>query len=319
MRLTYSSILNAHFRNIGEAAHITDTTLLADFNYNLGTRYQTIWAALAEYINSQTFTDTTVAGQQYYNNPVGNQSLDEVTITIGSVQYPLSTIYSQHSWNQLNAMQIQPSAIPQFLFPRQLDYGIWPIPQAPYTITINAFQRDRDLSVIDYSNGTVSLTNGDATVTGSGTIFTPAMVGRWFTITDTSVPGQGYWYKIVTYTSATSIELNQPWNAADAAGKSFLIGESPQLPEEAHILLPVGTAADFYMGLRNDSVKATWFNNVFWTGDGNNNIRDFGNSNVAGGLIGLWNRYQGRDRKSLIQRQPNVGSPTWKIWAETIS
>jgi len=319
MRLTYQGIKEAHFRNIGKSDQMSDTSLLADFNYNLANRYQLIFGSLAEYINSTASTDTTVASQQYYDNPVGIQSLDEVTITIGSVVYPLTTIYSQHTWNLLNAMTIQPSSVPQFLFPRKDDYGIWPIPQAAYTITINSFNRDRSLSVDDYTTGTVTMTNGDETVTGSGTTFTSAMVGRWLQITSASSPGQGYWYKVASYTSATSIELTQKWNAATAASLTYLIGESPDIPEEAHVILPDGTAADYYSGLRNDTEKGTAFNNKFWTGDMNNSIRQFGSNQVVGGLIGLVNRYKSRDRKTLVRRGPNVSSPTWKIWSTTIS
>lgn len=319
MRLTYTGIKEAHFRNIGKSDQMSDTNLLADFNYSLSNRYQLIFGSLAEYINSEASTDTTVASTQYYDYPVGIQSLDEVTITIGSVQYPLTTIYSQHTWNLLNAMTIQPSSIPQFVFPRQYDYGIWPIPQDAYTITINSFTRDRSLSIEDYTDGTVALTAGDETVTGTSTTFTPAMVGRWFKVTTASSTGQGYWYKVASYTSATSIELTQKWAGATASSLSYLIGESPDLPEESHVLLPDGTASDYYTNIRNDVVNGTAFNNKFWTGDANNNIRDIDSKNVLGGLIGLVKRYKNRDRKILINRKPNVGSPSWKIWSTTLS
>lgn len=318
MRQTFTSLKAAHFRNIGKSDQITDTELLADFQYSLSNRYQLIFASLAEYINSEASTDTTVASTQYYDNPIGLQSLDSVTVTVGSVVYPLTTIYSQHTWDLLNAIQIQPSTIPQFLFPRQYDYGIWPIPQDAYTITINSFMRDRSLSIEDYTDSTVTMTVGDETVLGSATTFTAAMAGRWLKITSATSTGQGYWYKIASVTDTTHLELTQKWTGATAASLTYIIGETPELPEEAHVLLPDGTAADYYTGLRNDVVNGTAFNNKFWTGDPNNNERDIDSKNVLGGLIGLVKRYKNRDRKILIRRNPNIGSGN-KIWSQTIS
>jgi len=319
MRLTYTDIKSAHFRNIGSPGVFTDTTLLSDFQYNLGQRYQLIFGSLSSYINQDELTSSTVASQQYYYYPPGTVSVDSATITIGSVKYTLNPIYDQGMWNYWNALQIQPTAIPQFIYPRKNDFGIWPIPTAAYTITFQRFYRDRNLLVDDYTTGTIALTNSSTTVVGSGTTFTPAMVGRWLVVTDTSVPGQGYWYRIGGYTNATHITLETYWAADTTASVAYRIGETPEIPEEAHIVLPNGTAADYYSGLRSDSAKATLFNNAFWTGDMNNSARDFTSKNVAGGLIGLIRKYKDRERDNIIIRQPQQLSPSYKIFAESIS
>lgn len=319
MRETYTTLKKAHFRNIGKYNQFTDTALLEDFQYSLGQRYQMILGSLQSYINTDETTDVTVAGTQYYSYKPGIVNLDAVKITVGSFSYPLTTIYDQGMWNWFNSIPFQGSAIPQFIFPRQDDYGIWPIPQAVYTITVDAFQRDRNLLVDDYSDGTVALTATSATVTGTSTTFTPAMVGRWFTITDTSVPGQGYWYRVSAYTSPTVITLNMPWNAANLTGKTYRIGESPEIPEECHAMLPMGTASDYYAGMRNDADNATRFDNAFWTGSYNNSQRDIGNDNIQAGLIGLINKYQNRDRSVLVQRQPVQFSPNSKLFATVLS
>lgn len=278
-----------------------------------------VLGTLASYINQQGYTASTVASQQYYYYPVGLQTVDTVSITIGSVQYPCTVIYDQRAWNVLNALQIQPTAIPQFIFPRKSDFGIWPIPQAVYTINFYGFQRDRNLLVDDYTNGTVTVTAGSATVTGSSTTFTPAMVGRWFEVTDTTVPGQGYGYRIASYSSATSINLETYWAGSTGAGTTYRIGEVPEIPVEAQALLPAGTASDYYSGLRNDIPNSLRFDNMFWTGSYNNSNRKFGDENVKGGLIGLYNGYASRNRDIIVERRPPIISPTYKIWAQTIS
>lgn len=319
MRLTYTDIKKAHFRNIGKAGQFADTTLLEDFQYSLGQRYQMIFGTLSAYINSDELTASTVANQQDYYYPVGTVGVDSATITIGSVQYTLTPIYSQQGWNWLNALQIQPTAIPQFIFPKKDSFGIWPIPQAVYTINFQRFFRDRNMLVDDYLEGNVSLTAGDATVTGSSTTFTPAMVGRWFTVTNTATPGQGYWYRIGSYTSSTSIELETAWASSTVAGTNYRIGESPEIPEEGHIMLPSGTAADFYAGLRNDANNASRFDNMFWTGSFTNTSRDQSDENISGGLIGMLQKYRDRERDNIVIRRPNIISPTYKIFAEDIT
>jgi hypothetical protein len=397
MRLTYTNILDTHFRNIGKSDQATDTILLADFNANLGLRYQLILSNISSYINETPRTDITVASSKYstgtalctngsttvtgtdtvwtsdmvgsffmitdktitgngylykvaavggattltlnrawmastiatstysietptyYAYPPGMVSMDTVSITIGSYTYTLSPIYDQSTWSMLNAMQIQPTAIPQFYFPRKDDFGIWPVPSDTYTINFNTFDRDRNLSVADYTTGTALPTYCDATIVGTGTTWTQAMVGRWFSITDTTVPGQGYWYRIASFTDATHLELNRPWVEATAATSNYRIGESPEIPEEAHVLLAYGTASDYYAGLRNDIEKATWWDNMFYTGSGTNSSRDKDDKNIMGGLIGLIKNYENRDRSNLIYKVSRPKSPYWKVFGTTLS
>lgn len=312
-------IKDEFYRNIGQTANVS-ADVTASFNQNLGQRYQLILATMRSYVTQQPTNFNTAASTQYYAYPPGTVSIDDVVVTIGSVQYPMTTIYSQHSWDVINAIQIQPTAIPQFIFPRRDDFGIWPIPQDVYPVTFNYFIRDRNLTIEDYTIGTVTVTAGSATLTGVGTTFIPAMVGRWFTVTDPTALGQGYWYRVSAYVSATELTLDRTWFSTTQAGITFRIGESPEIPEEGHEILVDGVCADFYAGMRNDNTSGTWYNNRFFTGDGNNNNRDAGNDDlIAGGLIGLATRYSGRDDKRLIQRQPRGWPPSYQVWATTLT
>jgi len=54
----------------------------------------------------------------------------------------------------------------------------------------------------DYTTGTVAVANTTGVVTGSGTTFTPGMVGKGFKAT-----GHTKWYRVKTYTSATEIVI----------------------------------------------------------------------------------------------------------------
>ena len=317
--LTYTDLKTAHFRNISKAGQFSDLVLLGDFQYSLGNRYQMVLGVLASYINQQGYTASTVAAQQYYYYHVGLQSADTASITIGSQQFPVTVIYDQEQWNWLNSIPFQATSFPRFIFPRKSDFGIWPIPQAVYTINFYGFQRDRNLLVDDYTTGTVTVTAGSATVTGSGTTFTAAMVGRWFEVTDTTVPGHGYGYKVLSYSSATSINLETYWAGSTASAAAYRIGEVPEIPVEAQALLPYGTASDYYSGLRNDAPNSLRFDNMYWSGSYNNPSRDFGDKNIKAGLIGLYNSYASRGRNVIINRRPSAGTMYDTIWASSIS
>lgn len=256
---------------------------------------------------------------QYIPFPPGEITVEGMYITIGSVNYPLRIINSLMDWEQLNAILIQASALPQFYFPRRDDFGIWPIPQSSYTGKITYRYRDRNLSVADYTTGTVTVTQYGTTITGSSTTFTPAMVGRWFMVTSTTAAGQGVPYRITAYTDSTHLTIAPAWNTTTASGLAFRIGEAPAIPEELHVALSDGATADFYAGMRKDLTTAALFENRFWTGDANNPSRKEGDSTIAGGIIGGVNRYASRDNTRVIKRKPRLNPLQTKIFATTLS
>jgi hypothetical protein len=78
-----------------------------------------------------------------------------------------------------------------------------------------------------YGTGTVSLTQGSRTVTGSGTIWTSAMIGRKFLGPDSA------YYKIIGFTSTTSITLSEPYQ-----GSTVTSGGSYQIWKDEYTLYP---------------------------------------------------------------------------------
>jgi hypothetical protein len=88
-------------------------------------------------------------------------------------------------------------------------------------------------TVSTYRTGTVTVTNGSAAVTGSGTTFTTAMTGRQF-----RVPGSYESYTF-TYVSGTSGTLDRNFEGETAAGIAFEIFQTVyQLPARVkHIAL----------------------------------------------------------------------------------
>jgi hypothetical protein len=109
------------------------------------------------------------------------------------------------------------------------------------------------------------------------------------------------------------------WQNATVTPSSFLIGETPEIPEEGHILLSWGTAADYYGSMRKDPEALNYYTNMFYTGDPTNKSRSFEDGTIDGGLIGLVNSYRDRDDRTVIKRKPRLNPLQYKIFATTLS
>ena len=73
-------------------------------------------------------------------------------------------------------------------------------------------------TVDDVTAGTVAVTNGSATVTGTSTAFTSAMIGRKF-----RVGSQNAYYTIAAVASGTSLMLDQNFQGADDTSCTYVI------------------------------------------------------------------------------------------------
>lgn len=75
-------------------------------------------------------------------------------------------------------------------------------------------------TVDDYTTGTVAITQGGTTVTGTSTVWTAAMVGRAF-----STNRHDSIYRIASFTSATSIEIDRVWVDDDVTADTYRIAQ----------------------------------------------------------------------------------------------
>lgn len=315
--LSFSDIQTLYLADTGNTGS-TDTNLLAYFKLRLGTRYKTMLALLGSYINEKPKTATTVASQQFYHLPAGVINIEAATIQINTNFYtPLQVIDSLDYWNYLNQLVLT-GPYPRAIFPRQDDFGLWPIPASALTITLNAHMSDRNLSVADYTTGTVSISQNSQLLTGVNTVWTAAMIGRYFHMNDETQQGQGKFYRIGGYSGATGLTLESSYNDTTVAGKTYRICQMPELPTELHSCLEAGLVADYYSGPKSDTAKATWFNNTYYTGDGNNNDRV--GRNVKGGLLGAIEKYSGRSDSGIVKkRTPQSDVAELIPWATTVT
>lgn len=88
----------------------------------------------------------------------------------------------------------------------------------------------------EYTTGTVSVVNGDATVTGSGTLFTTNVVaGQYFRIDTVGQGDSSKWYQVASVTSNTALELTSAYEDANETGVEYTICSAPTaFPPEFH-------------------------------------------------------------------------------------
>lgn len=271
-----------------------------------------IFGYLQKYIDRKTQTASTVADQQFYHWPPDFGTVEQVMVTIGSVDYVLESISSLIKWRQINAITFSGSATPSFYFPRRDDFGIYPTPTtADWTITMDYHYRLADLTQDDVTGGTVTVTNDSQTVAGSSTSFTSAMIGRWFQSLD------GLFYRVSAVGSTTSLTLESVYEGLTAAGETYLIGESPEIPPELHELLPYRAASLYFAGYRRDLEAAKYFENLFWTGDASMASRE--RRQAQGGLIGAKSRYSRVSSSSIVRRRKRLDPFRTRIFGTTIS
>jgi len=243
------------------------------------------------------YTESTVVGQIYYNFRAGFSKLESLTVALGTHTPPLRIIESQQEWDYLQQIPVA-SGFPTAVFPRRDTYGIYPTPQSVYTMTLTGSWIPVNMTADDYTTGTASITIGDETVEITGVV-TAAMVGRWFAITTSGIPSQNF-YRIASRTDATHFELDRKVIESTASGLTYLIGESPEIPEELHEFIPFRNGANYYMLRRKDAAQAARLQNYFYTGDYENTRRK---GDIKGGVLAILKDLSenGRDNSQLVE------------------
>jgi hypothetical protein len=255
-------------------------------NLNLGYKY--IIAELGRSVTNKTKITPTVALQQFYQCPKDFIFPRTVTITIGSIKYPVDCEESQDNWDLLNSFP-QVSNIPRKYFIRRsfgvntIEIGLWPIPYASgNNITVVYEAADKDLTQSAYTTGTVTATNGSTIIDGSGVTFTPNMVSRFFQVTDSN--GDGTYYKIIAYNSPSEIVIENGYEGLTYAGLDYQIVEIFNLPEEMQTLPVYYTLMNYY-AIKGDDTKEIKNKNLF-----------------DEGLLKAKQRYANKGRSGIIRK-----------------
>ena len=210
---------------------------------------------------TQNFLGGTVAGQQFYQLPSDIKVMENVYVLSGNIRYSMKECPDRKYWDMLNFVPFS-SNVPEFYYIFNGQLGIYPIPSSSnMQLTYVYKKRLVDLSQADYVAGTVTVTNGSFTVTGSGTVFTNQMVGRWLNISETN-GGDNQWYQISTYVSSTQLMLANPYNGATVTA-NYTIGEVPLLPEDYQDLPLYRALVTYFTTVVPDEERARTFKALY--------------------------------------------------------
>lgn len=240
----------------GIATKNTSTTNLTNGDEWMNDSYKRICAFQDWPFLAKTTNISTVASQQAYNLPYDTGQVRSIYVTVGSYRYVPRQVSTRDEWDMINRVVVTSDIATRFfVFNNQI--LLFPTPASINTLTVNSKRIVKDLSIADYTTGTVaSVANGGTAVVGSGTTWTQAMGGRYIRITDsdTANKGDGFWYEIATTAiTATTLSLVRPYGgtAISAGSANYTIGQMSVLPE-FYEELPIYEAASIYWGINPD-------------------------------------------------------------------
>jgi hypothetical protein len=264
------------------------------------------WAFLEKTVDIDT-----VASQQAYSIPNSlRESLTDVYVTVGTTVYNPVPIISEIDWKAILMANLGESDNQSFWYREGSDIKLAPTPAtAGNTITFRGRKKARDLSIADYSTGTVvSIANGAKAVVGNGTTWTASMAGRYIKIieSNTALKGDGEWYEIASVESATSLTLSKPYEgtAIAAGAAAYVIGQMSLIPEEYDIA-PVYRAVALYY----QTEDVTGISDRFWRMyDGG---VEAGMTDTYGGVVGRMLNEGKDERRSVPPSKLVIPDPNW--------
>lgn len=233
----------------------------------------------------------TVADQDYVEIPNHIEKVISVRQQNGSnptdVIYRPRMIFSQDAWDTLLQTLIGPSSVPYNCYQKDQKLYIFPTPDTSGNrVIMRGRIKLRDNDIDDYSTGSVvSIANGAKAVVGTGTTWTTSMAGRYIRITesDTANKGDGYWYKIASVGSATTLTLQKEYQGTSitAGTAAYTIGQITYEPEIYQAATIYRTVARFFQ--INDPLHPDRYNYYWNLYDGG---VEAGTSERYGGMIG---------------------------------
>lgn len=240
---------------------------------------------------SYTVPGGTVAGQAAYQLPFNNKQVINTTVLIGTTLWQPTECATRAQYDALNTIPFTNDFV-QFYYIYNSQLLLWPAPASNADpITINFKKRIKDLSVADYTTGTVTVTSASATVVGSGTAWTTNMAGRWLNVPQTAsntTSGDDEWYQIASVADATHLTLTNQYQGGTATSvtSGYIIGEVPILPEDFQDLPLYRAFYIYYTSLQSDAEKSKYYKALY--DDGYKMLdAEFGSKTAGVGLTPL--------------------------------
>jgi hypothetical protein len=210
----------------------------------------------ADQLTGSVTTSLKFLGFQFYNIPANVSKIINNTINVGQLKFQTVPIMSRTEWDTVNFLPYN-SDIPAYNYIYNGQLGIFPIPSTTGNIlTFNYKTKVADLTYSDVTAGTLAtMTAGSTVVTGTGTTWNTVFpVGvnissqNLYIKADVSTGGDGLWYPIRQFNSATSLTLDKPVISAPAVtvATTYTIGQLPLLSEDFQDMLVYGALVKYF-------------------------------------------------------------------------
>lgn len=244
---------------VTDKTKVSDAATLATIKRDINTGGSKFMAALDRPYNRIAQFADLVDGQTAYQFPQNCQR-PRLVLALNDPDWdPLIEVTSEREWDLVTQGSLE--GPPKYVFFDGADgFSVWPASSSNLESGLQMVYEPKSLILTqnDFTTGTVTVTNGDATITHSATGFTVGMVGRGFAVTDGS---DGNWYRIASFTSSSSMELENAFLGTSASGVAFRIGEVMNIPEE-HLEAPSWYSL-FNFQLGRDQKLADGYDNLF--------------------------------------------------------
>lgn len=215
-------------------------------------------------VDRQSRFTSSVANQQYYQIPEDAIRVSYVIYLTGTnIWIPLLEVGDEDTWRRMNEYP-QTSSQPTHFFARGADeFGIYPTPSNSTSDGIELVYEPKNvlLTADDYTSGTLSVTNGNATVTGTGTTFTNLMANGSYVLQVTDGT-DGNYYRISAYSNATTLTIENYYQGITNATATYRIGQVSKLPEEFQET-PVDYALYRHFLEKNEMANANQFQTIW--------------------------------------------------------
>lgn len=211
-----------------------------------------------------TGTHTVNVQEIYQPLPYDVDLVESVSVKVSTTIYTPRPAPNRKFFDELRSGADYKSDAPEFWFIQDGRIAFFPrFSTSGYVATLQSKIRVPDLNVANYTTGTVDIiTNGSPKVTGSSTVWTTPMVGRWIRVThsDTAASsGDGEWYRIAAVESSTILYLDRPYGGRSlttGAGAAYIIGMMPLLPEAFHDLPEIYGVYRYWAKEKDDRAAA---------------------------------------------------------------
>lgn len=200
-------------------------------------------------------------GQSKYQAPEDIIRGGEIKVVVNGIESPLDKIDNINDWDALktdSSTAARPIAY-RWILPDVFE--LYPTPSGDVSDggILRYQSKAKPLTQDDYVAGTVSTTDGSATITGSGTSWSSSMIGKYIKLTGDTQDDN--YYRIIDVPSQTEITVENYFGATNS-GANYLIGEQPNIPSEYHFAL-IDRGFYRYFLSRKDRVHAKEYRDNF--------------------------------------------------------